>query len=113
MLSGLEIKRQIELGNIVISDFDEKRLNPNSYNIRLGNTLKVYKKAVASPDEVKGEIFKRMEPYHEEVQQITLDMQGETALDEKASEERKNGHSERCRNRRQCRCGRRDSFRFI
>ena len=89
MLSGLEIKRQIELGNIVISDFDEKRLNPNSYNIRLGNTLKVYKKAVASPDEVKGEIFKRMEPYNEEVQQITLDMQGETALDEKASEERK------------------------
>lgn len=89
MLSGLEIKKQIELGNIVISEFDESRLNPNSYNIRLGNTLKVYKKAVASSDEVKGEIFKRMEPYHEEVQQITLDMQGENALDEKASEERK------------------------
>ena len=89
MLSGLEIKKQIELGNIVISEFDESRLNPNSYNIRLGNILKVYKKAVASPEEVKGEIFKRMEPYYEEVQQITLDMQGENALDEKESEERK------------------------
>ena len=89
MLSGLEIKKQIELGNIVISEFDESRLNPNSYNIRLANILKVYKKAVASPEEVKGEIFKRMEPYYEEVQQITLDMQGENALDEKESEERK------------------------
>lgn len=89
MLSGLEIKKQIELGNIIISEFDESRLNPNSYNIRLGNILKVYKKAVASPEEVKGEIFKRMEPYYEEVQQITLDMQGENALDEKESEERK------------------------
>lgn len=89
MLSGLEIKKQIKEGNIIISDFDDKRLNPNSYNIRLGNILKVYKKSTASSDELKTEIFKRMEPYHQEVQQITLDMQGENALDEKASEDRK------------------------
>lgn len=70
MLSGLEIKKQIELGNIIISDFDESRLNPNSYNIRLGNKLKVYKKGVATPEELKSEIFKRMEPYREEIQKM-------------------------------------------
>ena len=85
MLSGLEIKKQINLGNIVISEFDESRLNPNSYNIRLGNTLKVYKKAVASSDEVKGEIFKRMEPYREEAQNIL----SKQSLDEKEVENNK------------------------
>lgn len=86
MLSGLEIKKQINLGNIVISEFDESRLNPNSYNIRLGNTLKVYKKAIASSDEVKGEIFKRMEPYREEAQSILA----KQSLDEKEVENNKN-----------------------
>ncbi len=41
ILSGLEIKRQ--LGNsIIIDPFDESRLNPNSYNLRLHNELLVY-----------------------------------------------------------------------
>lgn len=43
MLTGNEIKKQIELGNIVIDPFDESRLNPNSYNLRLADTLKMYK----------------------------------------------------------------------
>lgn len=42
VLTGLEILEQIKTGNIVISDFDIKRLNPNSYNLRLHNELKVY-----------------------------------------------------------------------
>ena len=42
ILSVIEIKRQYELGNIYISDFDEKRLGPNSYNLRLDNKLLVY-----------------------------------------------------------------------
>lgn len=42
MLSGSEIKKQVEAGNIVISDFDESRLNPNSYNLRLGCKLVEY-----------------------------------------------------------------------
>ena len=33
ILSGEEIRRQIG-SKIWISDFDEKRLNPNSYNLR-------------------------------------------------------------------------------
>lgn len=43
MLSGLEILNQIEKGNIVIEPFNKEQLNPNSYNIRLGNKLLVYK----------------------------------------------------------------------
>jgi len=39
ILSGLEIKRQVELGNIAISDFDPKRLGPNSYDVRIGHQL--------------------------------------------------------------------------
>lgn len=42
ILTGHEIKKRIEKGTIYISDFDEKRLNPNSYNLRLGDTLLVY-----------------------------------------------------------------------
>jgi dCTP deaminase len=42
VLTGMEIKNQVKLGSIFIEDFDEKRLNPNSYNLRLFNELKVY-----------------------------------------------------------------------
>jgi len=42
ILSGLEIKRQVERGNIKIDDFDTKRLGPNSYNLRLHNELLIY-----------------------------------------------------------------------
>ncbi|MCL1994964.1 MAG: dCTP deaminase [Defluviitaleaceae bacterium] len=41
ILSGLEIKKHINKG-IVIEDFCESRLNPNSYNLRLYNELVVY-----------------------------------------------------------------------
>ena len=42
VLSDSKIKEEIKKGNIVISDFDESRLNPNSYNLKLGNELKIY-----------------------------------------------------------------------
>lgn len=41
-LTGLEILRQIELGRITIDPFDKNKLNPNSYNVQLAPTLKVY-----------------------------------------------------------------------
>lgn len=41
ILSGLEIKNRLGT-DIVIDPFDEKRLNPNSYNLRLHNELLVY-----------------------------------------------------------------------
>ncbi len=45
ILSGLEIKR--ELGkNITITPFDERQLNPNSYNLRLHEELLVYEEEI-------------------------------------------------------------------
>lgn len=41
ILSGEEIRRQMG-SRIWISNFDEKRLNPNSYNLRLHHELLVY-----------------------------------------------------------------------
>lgn len=41
-LSGLKIKEEYKNNNIYIEEFDEERLNPNSYNLRLHNKLKVY-----------------------------------------------------------------------
>ena len=42
MLSGKEIMRQIDKGNIVISPFSESQVNPNSYNLTLGSELLIY-----------------------------------------------------------------------
>lgn len=42
ILSGLKIAEEVKAGRIYISDFDEKRLNPNSYNLRLADELLVY-----------------------------------------------------------------------
>lgn len=42
ILSGKEIQRQMNNHNIKIIPFDEKRINPNSYNLSLHNELLVY-----------------------------------------------------------------------
>lgn len=42
ILTGNELRRQIEMNNIVISPFALSQVNPNSYNYRLGSSLKVY-----------------------------------------------------------------------
>jgi len=41
ILSGLEIKKRLG-ADIIIEPYDESRLNPNSYNLRLFNELLVY-----------------------------------------------------------------------
>lgn len=46
MLSGNEIKNKVKSGDIIITPFDEKKINPNSYNITLNNKLKVYTEEV-------------------------------------------------------------------
>ena len=43
ILSGYEIKKQLMAGKVKIEGFDEKQLGPNSYNLRLGSNLLVYK----------------------------------------------------------------------
>jgi dCTP deaminase len=42
ILTGTEISRQRDLGRINIEPFDSSRINPNSYDFRLGPTLKTY-----------------------------------------------------------------------
>lgn len=46
ILTGSEIKKQVGLKRIHIVPFLEENINPNSYNFRLGNRLKVYKNKV-------------------------------------------------------------------
>jgi len=46
ILTGSEIKEQVLKKRIHIKPFIEKNLNPNSYNFRLGNKLKVYKSSI-------------------------------------------------------------------
>lgn len=42
VLTGAEIKRQMEIGNIQIQYFNDGDLNANSYNLRIGDKLAVY-----------------------------------------------------------------------
>ncbi|UAK34093.1 dCTP deaminase [Nocardia asteroides] len=49
ILTGSEISRQRALGRIDIRPFDESQVNPNSYDFRLGSTLKVYTDYVLDP----------------------------------------------------------------
>ena len=88
MLSGLKIKEEIKKGNIVISDFDESRLNPNSYNIRLGNTMKVYTKGVVSPEEINKVIRERSEDIQKEYLDICNEFKDEKSLDEESLNDR-------------------------
>lgn len=46
ILTGPEIKKEVEQGKIHIRPFLEENINPNSYNFRLGNKLKVYTEKV-------------------------------------------------------------------
>ncbi len=49
ILTGEEIKREVYNGKIHIKPFIEEHLNPNSYNFRLGDTIKVYEEEVLDP----------------------------------------------------------------
>lgn len=43
ILTGSEIRRRRDMGDIVIYPWNENQLNPNSYNLRLGNRFLIYK----------------------------------------------------------------------
>lgn len=42
MLTGAAIEHEVFMKNIDISEFDKKRLNPNSYNLRLSSYIQEY-----------------------------------------------------------------------
>ena len=49
-LTGNEILKEVEAGHIIIDPFEKSHLNPNSYNLRLGNRLLTYKPVSSRPD---------------------------------------------------------------
>lgn len=51
ILTGAQIHAEVTNGAIVIDPFDRELLNPNSYNFRLGSTLRVYTNDVLDPCE--------------------------------------------------------------
>lgn len=42
VLTGYMINKMVEMGGIKITDFDKNNINPNSYNLAIGNKMKVY-----------------------------------------------------------------------
>lgn len=42
ILTGSKIAEEVDAGNIAIQPFSKDQINPNSYNYRLGDTLKVF-----------------------------------------------------------------------
>ena len=58
ILTGQQIKWAQEQGYLSISDFDEKRLNPNSYNLRLADELMVYTDRLDMSAETPYELWK-------------------------------------------------------
>lgn len=70
ILTGPEILHQISLKNIIIDPFNYERLNPNSYNLRLGSKLLRYasgKVSTSRPPAVEEEIDIPVEGYTLEV----------------------------------------------
>lgn len=61
ILTGTAIKQCVESNEIVIDPFDERNLNPNSYNYHLGDYVYVYKNKVLD-SKVKQEVVKIMIP---------------------------------------------------
>jgi dCTP deaminase len=56
ILTGTKIAEEVKTGNIVIVPFDKEQVNPNSYNYRLGSTLKIFENF-----DGKKSIFKEIE----------------------------------------------------
>jgi dCTP deaminase len=44
ILTGKEISKQVMNGDIYIDPFSQDEINPNSYNYRLSDTIKIFKK---------------------------------------------------------------------
>lgn len=59
ILSGLEIRRRLGK-SIVINPFDERKLNPNSYNVTLANKLLVYETGAEPLDMAKNNPYREL-----------------------------------------------------
>lgn len=58
ILTGNEIEKQVKKNRIIIKPFSNKNCNPNSYNVELGDYLKVYEDEILdSKKELKTKII--------------------------------------------------------
>lgn len=64
ILSGREIVKQIELGNIVIDPFDPSFVGPNSVDVRLGPKLLRYRKVYEQNEQGGSWLFHPDHPEH-------------------------------------------------
>lgn len=53
ILTSESIKENMKKGNIIIDDFDESRLNPNSYNLRITDKIYTYKSRLLNLKNIK------------------------------------------------------------
>jgi len=49
ILTGQKIIEKVQAGEIIIDPFRPEQINPNSYDFRIGNTLKVYRDVIIDP----------------------------------------------------------------
>ena len=70
MLTGHEILKQVKRNNIIIEPFNLDQLNPNSYNVRLGERLKVYERDNVLDLDIY--LSKESLPYHQVSQSILV-----------------------------------------
>ncbi len=52
ILTGPQIKKEVEKQSITISPFDPRHLNPNSYNFSLGDKIKTYNEKIIDPKKI-------------------------------------------------------------
>ena len=89
ILSDTTILKELNNGNIIITPFDKKYLNPNSVDLTLAPECKVYKKEykyLSSFDKIPSEILKsgiRINSYHNGVSyEIPLDVKSDNPTEE-------------------------------
>lgn len=83
ILSDNQIKKNIKLGNIKISNFNEENINPNSYDLTLNSTCKIYDVTALEASEYEI-LFSfhddKYKEYHDFPSEITLDVRKENKV---------------------------------
>lgn len=62
ILTGNKILEEVQNKNIIISPFDEKQLNPNSYNFKMGDTVLTYVDKVLDPKKNHETVLHKIPP---------------------------------------------------
>ena len=77
LLTGKQIAREIEKGRILLDPFDPRKLNPNSYNLTLADTLVVYEKQLGLHEAMELRLKKNGTIARPEMSQLPFDLRVE------------------------------------